>query len=187
MHHPSEGKVRGHYNNKPKHRKESMFIPIMKQKIAHHIFTELSQTKSKIFWLGYLKKADDFKKSGKFVYNYGKFDMRFYNNLFGKNKPKRWKKEDGSWYTIKGNKPTASKEKHLHLFNLLKKSPRFIAYDRVLWWSINKNITLVERVFDDTMDIAWFEKVPFKMKKALLKAKPNPVHWRQYYNGTTIN
>ena len=164
-----------------------MQIPVIKQKIAHHIFTELSQNKSKTFWLGYLKKADDFKMSGNFVYNYGKFDMRFYNNLFGKNKPKRWKKEDGDWYKIKGNKPTVSKEKHLHLFNLLKKAPRFIAYDRVLWWGIKKNITLVERVFSDRIDIAWFEKVPFNMKKALLKAKPNPVHWRKYYNGTTIN
>ena len=166
--------------------RDNMEIPVMKQEIAHHIFTELAQNKTKTFWLGYLKKADDFKVSKNLVYNRGRFDLRFYNNLFGKNRPKRWKKEDGSWYNIKGNKPTVSKEKHLHLFNLLKKAPRFIAYDRVLWWGIKKNITMVDRYFAEYVDVAFIQNVPFNMKKALLKAKPNPIHWHKYYQDTKL-
>ena len=156
-----------------------MQIALKKTNIAKHIFTELNQNVGKTFWLGYLKKADDFKISKNLVYNCGRFDLRFYKDTFGKHR--RWKKSDGTMYITKGNKPTVSKEKHLHLFNLIKKSPRYIAYDRVLWWGIKKQITMVDRVETDDLHIALFENVPFKMKKELLKAKPNPIHWNKYY------
>ena len=53
----------------------------------------VSKTKSKKFRAGFLKKADDFKKSGKYVYRTGKFDFKY---------RKTWKQTDGTMYQRKG-------------------------------------------------------------------------------------
>ena len=151
-----------------------MDIPITLGKIEHHIYTTLTQTKSKKFWAGFMKKADDHKTSGKFVYRVGRFDLR---------NRKWWKQSDGSRYYTKGNKRTASIEKHLPVFDLQKKAPRNIAYARLLWFAVNKEVTLLTRIDTSNYRLTTFEKVKFKLLKDLLSAKIEPMKWSERARG----
>ena len=64
----------------------------------------VSKTKSKRFRAGFMKKADDFKKSGKYVYRTGKFDFKY---------RKTWKQTDGTMYQRKGKARTTKREDYL--------------------------------------------------------------------------
>ncbi len=138
-----------------------MQIPLKKTNIAKHIFTELNQNVGKTFWLGYLKKADDFKKSGKYVYRTGKFDFKY---------RKTWKQTDGTMYKRKNKARTTKREDYLLAHDLDKKAPRNISYQRLLWISVGKKIWGVSqfRLADEHIRLYVLNPTKYSQLKNLL-------------------
>ena len=152
-----------------------MEMPIQLGNIEHHIYTTLTQTKSKKFWAGFMKKADDHKVSGKFVYRVGRFDLR---------RRSKHKQLDNTMYMNKGSGRTTNPKDYILAFDLKKKSYRNISYARLLWFAVNKEVTLLTRIDTLNYKLTTFEKVKFKLLKDLLSAKIEPIKWSEHARRT---
>ena len=122
----------------------------------------VSKTKSKRFRAGFMKKADDFKKSGKYVYRTGKFDFKY---------RKTWKQTDGTMYKRKGKARTTKSEDYLLAHDLVKKAPRNISYQRLLWISVGKKIWGVSqfRLADEHIRLYVLNPTKYSQLKNLLR------------------
>ena len=121
----------------------------------------VSKTKSKRFRAGFMKKADDFKKSGKYVYRTGKFDFKY---------RKTWKQTDGTMYKRKGKARTTKRQDYLLAHDLVKKAPRNISYQRLLWISVGKKIWGVSqfRLADEHIRLYVLNPTKYSQLKNLL-------------------
>ena len=130
-------------------------------KVSNLLYTLMTQTKAKKFRAGFMKKADDFKKSGKYVYRYGKFDLKY---------RKTWQQTDGSMYKRKNKKRTTKADEYILAHDLDKKAPRNISVARLKWFSVGKKVYKINRLeLNDTITIVMFEKVKFNHLKLLMK------------------
>ena len=130
-------------------------------KINEYIYTLMTSTKAKKFRAGFMKKADDFKKSGKYVYRYGKFDLKY---------RKTWQQTDGSMYKRKNKERTTKADEYILAHDLDKKAPRNISVARLKWFSVGKKVYKINRLeLNDTITIVMFEKVKFNHLKLLMK------------------
>jgi hypothetical protein len=130
-------------------------------KINEYIYTLMTSTKAKKFRAGFMKKADDFKKSGKYVYRVGKFDLL---------NRKTWKQTDGTMYKRKGKTRTTKPDEYILAHDLDKKAPRNISVARLKWFSVGKKVYKINRLeLNNTITIAIFEKVKFNHLKLLMK------------------
>ena len=122
----------------------------------------VSKTKSKRFRAGFMKKADDFKKSGKYVYRTGKFDFKY---------RKTWKQTDGTMYKRKGKARTTKRADYLLAHDLDKKAPRNISYQRLLWISVGKKIWGVSqfRLADEHIRLYVLNPTKYSQLKNLLR------------------
>lgn len=130
-------------------------------KVSDYLYALMTQTKAKKFRAGFMKKADDFKQSGKYVYRTGKFDLLNRST---------WKQPDGTMYKRKGKKRTTNADEYILAHDLDKKQPRNISVARLKWFSVGKKIYKINKLeLNDTVSIVMFEKVKFNHLKSLMK------------------
>ena len=130
-------------------------------KVSDYLYSLMTQNKAKKFRAGFMKKADDFKKSGKYVYRYVKFDLKY---------RKTWQQTDGSMYKRKNKKRTTKADEYILAHDLDKKAPRNISVARLKWFSVGKKVYKINRLeLNDTITIVMFEKVKFNHLKLLMK------------------
>jgi len=129
-------------------------------KVSDLLYTLMTSTKAKKFRAGFMKKADDFKVSGKYVYRYGKFDLLNRST---------WKQTDGTMYKRKNKKRTTKADEYILAHDLDKKAPRNISVARLKWFSVGKKVYKINRLeLNDTITIVMFEKVKFNHLKLLM-------------------
>ena len=131
-------------------------------KVSDYLYALMTQTKAKKFRAGFMKKADDFKKSGKYVYRTGKFDFKY---------RKTWKQTDGTMYQRKGKARTTKRQDYLLAHDLVKKAPRNISYQRLLWISVGKKIWGVSqfRLADEHIRLYVLNPTKYSELKNLLR------------------
>ena len=141
--------------------KQSLYKHTKLGGVSDVLYTLMTQTKAKKFRAGFMKKADDFKKSGKYVYRYGKFDLKY---------RKTWQQTDGTMYKRKNKKRTTKADEYILAHDLEKKAPRNISVARLKWFSVGKKVYKINRLeLNDTITIVMFEKVKFNHLKLLMK------------------
>ena len=141
--------------------KQSLYKHTKLGGVSDVLHTLMTSTKAKKFRAGFMKKADDFKKSGKYVYRYGKFDLKY---------RKTWKQDDGSMYKRKNKERTTKADEYILAHDLDKKAPRNISVARLKWFSVGKKVYKINRLEpNDTITIVMFEKVKFNHLKLLMK------------------
>ena len=141
--------------------KQSLYKHTKLGGVSDVLHTLMTSTKAKKFRAGFMKKADDFKKSGKYVYRYGKFDLKY---------RKTWKQDDGSMYKRKNKERTTKADEYILAHDLDKKAPRNISVARLKWFSVGKKVYKINRLeLNDTITIVMFEKVKFNHLKLLMK------------------
>ena len=141
--------------------KQSLYKHTKLGGVSDVLYTLMTSTKAKKFRAGFMKKADDFKKSGKYVYRYGKFDLKY---------RKTWQQTDGSMYKRKNKKRTTKADEYILANDLDKKAPRNISVARLKWFSVGKKVYKINRLeLNDTITIVMFEKVKFNHLKLLMK------------------
>ena len=129
--------------------------------VSDVVYNLMTKTKAKKFRAGFMKKADDFKKSGKYVYRVGKFDLKY---------RKTWKQTDDTMYKRKGKERTTKADEYILAHDLEKKAPRNISVARLKWFSVGKKVYKINRLeLNDTITIVMFEKVKFNHLKLLMK------------------
>ena len=130
-------------------------------KVSDLLYTLMTSTKAKKFRAGFMKKADDFKVSKKYVYRYGKFDLKY---------RKTWQQTDGTMYKRKNKERTTKADEYILAHDLDKKAPRNISVARLKWFSVGKKVYKINRLeLNDTITIVMFEKVKFNHLKLLMK------------------
>ena len=139
-----------------------MQVNIEMGKVSDLIYTLLTQTKSKKFRAGFIKKDG--------TYRVGKFDL--------KNR-KTWKQTDGTMYKRKGKARTTKADEYILAHDLDIKQPRNISISKLIWFSVGKKIYTVNRLLDtnDTVNIIMFERVKFNHLKALMSSKEINAKW----------
>tara|TARA_R100000687_G_C6337620_1_gene112676 strand:+ start:109 stop:546 length:438 start_codon:yes stop_codon:yes gene_type:complete len=139
-----------------------MQVNIEMGKVSDLIYTLLTQTKSKKFRAGFIKKDG--------TYRVGKFDL--------KNR-KTWKQTDGTMYKRKGKARTTKADEYILAHDLDIKQPRNISISKLVWFSVGKKIYTVNRLLDtnDTVNIIMFERVKFNHLKALMSSKEINAKW----------
>ena len=138
-----------------------MQVNIERGKVSDLIYTLLTQTKSKKFRAGFIKKDG--------TYRVGKFDL--------KNR-KTWKQTDGTMYKRKGKARTTKPDEYILAHDLDIKQPRNISISKLLWFSVGKKIYTVNRLLDnDTVNIVMFERVKFNHLKMLMSSKEINAKW----------
>ena len=141
--------------------KQSLYKHTKLGGVSDVLYTLMTSTKAKKFRAGFMKKADDFKKSGKYVYRYGKFDLQY---------RKTWKQDDDTMYKRKGKERTTKADEYILAHDLDKKAPRNISVARLKWFSVGKKVYKINRLeLNNTITIAIFEKVKFNHLKLLMK------------------
>ena len=129
-------------------------------KVSDLLYDLMTSTKAKKFRAGFMKKADDFKKSGKYVYRVGKFDLLNRST---------WKQTDGTMYKRKGKKRTTNADEYILAHDLDKKAPRNISVKRLKWFSVGKKVYKINRLeVNDDITIVMFDKVKFNHLKLLM-------------------
>ena len=129
-----------------------MQVNIEMGKVSDLIYTLLTQTKSKKFRAGFIKKDG--------TYRVGKFDL--------KNR-KTWKQTDGTMYKRKGKKRTTDPDEYILAHDLDKKAPRNISVKRLKWFSVGKKVYKINRLeVNDDITIVMFDKVKFTALKTLI-------------------
>ena len=129
-------------------------------KVSDYLYALMTQTKAKKFRAGFMKKADDFKKSGKYVYRVGKFDLLNRST---------WKQTDGTMYKRKGKKRTTNADEYILAHDLEKKAPRNISVKRLKWFSVGKKVYKINRLeVNEDITIVMFDKVKFTALKTLM-------------------
>ena len=132
-------------------------------KVSDYLYALMTQTKAKKFRAGFMKKADDFKKSGKYVYRVGKFDLLNRST---------WKQTDGTMYQRKGKKRTTNADDYILAHDLDKKAPRNISIKRLKWFSVGKKVYEINHLqLNETTTLTMFEKVKFTNLKKLLSGE----------------
>ena len=132
-------------------------------KVSDYLYALMTQTKAKKFRAGFMKKADDFKKSGKYVYRVGKFDLLNRST---------WKQTDGTMYKRKGKKRTTDPDEYILAHDLDKKAPRNISVKRLKWFSVGKKVYEINHLeLSDDITLVMFEKVKFTELKKLLSGE----------------
>ena len=130
-------------------------------KVSDLIYTLLTQTKSKKFRAGFMKKDG--------TYRVGKFDL--------KNR-KTWKQTDGTMYKRKGKARTTKPDEYILAHDLDVKQPRNISISKLIWFSVGKKVYTVNRLLDnDTVNIVMFERVKFNHLKMLMSSKEINAKW----------
>ena len=131
-------------------------------KVSDLIYTLLTQTKSKKFRAGFMKKDG--------TYRVGKFDL--------KNR-KTWKQNDGTMYKRKGKARTTKPDEYILAHDLDIKQPRNISISKLIWFSVGKKVYTVNRLLDtdDTVNIVMFERVKFNSLKMLMSSKEINAKW----------
>ena len=131
-------------------------------KVSDLIYTLLTQTKSKKFRAGFMKKDG--------TYRVGKFDL--------KNR-KTWKQTDGTMYKRKGKARTTKPDEYILAHDLDIKQPRNISISKLIWFSVGKKVYTVNRLLDtdDTVNIVMFERVKFNSLKMLMSSKEINAKW----------
>ena len=139
-----------------------MQVNIEMGKVSDLIYTLLTQTKSKKFRAGFMKKDG--------TYRVGKFDL--------KNR-KTWKQTDGTMYKRKGKARTTKADEYILAHDLDIKQPRNISISKLVWFSVGKKTYTVNRLLDtnDTVNIIMFERVKFNHLKALMSSKEINAKW----------
>ena len=139
-----------------------MQVNIEMGKVSDLIYTLLTQTKSKKFRAGFMKKDG--------TYRVGKFDL--------KNR-KTWKQNDGTMYKRKGKARTTKPDEYILAHDLDIKQPRNISISKLIWFSVGKKVYTVNRLLDtdDTVNIVMFERVKFNSLKMLMSSKEINAKW----------
>ena len=138
-----------------------MQVNIEMGKVSDLIYTLLTQTKSKKFRAGFIKKDG--------TYRVGKFDL--------KNR-KTWKQTDGTMYKRKGKARTTKPDEYILAHDLDIKQPRNISISKLIWFSVGKKVYKVNRLADnDTVTIVMFERVKFNSLKMLMSSKEINAKW----------
>ena len=138
-----------------------MQVNIEMGKVSDLIYTLLTQTKSKKFRAGFIKKDG--------TYRVGKFDL--------KNR-KTWKQTDGTMYKRKGKARTTKPDEYILAHDLDVKQPRNISISKLIWFSVGKKVYKVNRLSDnDTVTIVMFERVKFNSLKMLMSSKEINAKW----------
>ena len=138
-----------------------MQVNIEMGKVSDLIYTLLTQTKSKKFRAGFMKKDG--------TYRVGKFDL--------KNR-KTWKQNDGTMYKRKGKARTTKPDEYILAHDLDIKQPRNISISKLIWFSVGKKVYKVNRLSDnDTVTIVMFERVKFNSLKMLMSSKEINAKW----------
>ena len=138
-----------------------MQVNIEMGKVSDLIYTLLTQTKSKKFRAGFIKKDG--------TYRVGKFDL--------KNR-KTWKQNDGTMYKRKGKARTTKPDEYILAHDLDVKQPRNISISKLIWFSVGKKVYKVNRLSDnDTVTIVMFERVKFNSLKMLMSSKEINAKW----------
>ena len=138
-----------------------MQVNIEMGKVSDLIYTLLTQTKSKKFRAGFIKKDG--------TYRVGKFDL--------KNR-KTWKQNDGTMYKRKGKARTTKPDEYILAHDLDIKQPRNISISKLIWFSVGKKVYKVNRLSDnDTVTIVMFERVKFNSLKMLMSSKEINAKW----------
>jgi|TARA_Y100000289_G_C3857652_1_gene116892 hypothetical protein len=138
-----------------------MQVNIEMGKVSDLIYTLLTQTKSKKFRAGFIKKDG--------TYRVGKFDL--------KNR-KTWKQTDGTMYKRKGKARTTKPDEYILAHDLDIKQPRNISISKLIWFSVGKKVYKVNRLSDnDTVTIVMFERVKFNSLKMLMSSKEINAKW----------
>ena len=138
-----------------------MQVNIEMGKVSDLIYTLLTQTKSKKFRAGFMKKDG--------TYRVGKFDL--------KNR-KTWKQTDGTMYKRKGKARTTKPDEYILAHDLDIKQPRNISISKLIWFSVGKKVYKVNRLLDnDTVNIVMFERVKFNSLKMLMSSKEINAKW----------
>ena len=138
-----------------------MQVNIEMGKVSDLIYTLLTQTKSKKFRAGFIKKDG--------TYRVGKFDL--------KNR-KTWKQTDGTMYKRKGKERTTKPDEYILAHDLDVKQPRNISISKLIWFSVGKKVYKVNRLSDnDTVTIVMFERVKFNSLKMLMSSKEINAKW----------
>ena len=127
-------------------------------KVSDYLYALMTSTKAKKFRAGFMKKADDFKKSGKYVYRVGKFDLLNRST---------WKQTDGTMYKRKGKTRTTKADEYILAHDLDKKAPRNISYARMKWLNVGKKFYKIKHL-KTKVKVIEFPKVEFDVKKDLL-------------------
>ena len=129
-------------------------------KVSDLLYELMTQTKAKKFRAGFMKKADDFRMSKKYVYRHGKFDLL---------NRKTWKQSDGTMYKRKGKKRTTDPDEYILAHDLDKKAPRNISVKRLKWFSVGKKVYKINRLeVNDDITIVMFDKIKFTNLKTLM-------------------
>ena len=139
-----------------------MQVNIEMGKVSDLIYTLLTQTKSKKFRAGFMKKDG--------TYRVGKFDL--------KNR-KTWKQNDGTMYKRKGKARTTKPDEYILAHDLDIKQPRNISISKLIWFSVGKKVYTVNRLLDtdNTVNIVMFERVKFNSLKMLMSSKEINAKW----------
>ena len=139
-----------------------MQVNIKMAKVSDLIYTLLTQTKSKKFRAGFMKKDG--------TYRVGKFDL--------KNR-KTWKQTDGTMYKRKGKARTTKPDEYILAHDLDIKQPRNISISKLIWFSVGKKVYTVNRLLDtdNTVNIVMFERVKFNSLKMLMSSKEINAKW----------
>ena len=139
-----------------------MQVNIKMGKVSDLIYTLLTQTKSKKFRAGFMKKDG--------TYRVGKFDL--------KNR-KTWKQTDGTMYKRKGKARTTKPDEYILAHDLDIKQPRNISISKLIWFSVGKKVYTVNRLLDtdNTVNIVMFERVKFNSLKMLMSSKEINAKW----------
>ena len=123
--------------------------------VPHLLYTLLTQTKAKKFRAGFIKKDGS--------YRVGKFDL--------KDRKTGFKKIDGTMYKFKGKGRTTNKNEYILAMDLTIKRPTNISIDRLLWFSVGKDVYTVNRLQANTFSVVLYDRVKFNHLKLLMSAK----------------
>ena len=139
-----------------------MQVNIKMGKVSDLIYTLLTQTKSKKFRAGFIKKDG--------TYRVGKFDLL---------NRKTWKQTDGTMYKRKGKARTTKPDEYILAHDLDIKQPRNISISKLIWFSVGKKVYTVNRLLDtdNTVNIVMFERVKFNSLKMLMSSKEINAKW----------
>jgi hypothetical protein len=145
-----------HPTNKLIINKDNMTYANMHQSnVPHLLYTLLTQTKAKKFRAGFIKKDGS--------YRVGKFDLK---------DRKTWKQEDGTMYKRKGKKRTTDAKEYILAHDLDKfRRPTNISIDRLLWFSVGKDLYTVNRLQANTFSVVLYDRVKFNHLKLLMSTK----------------
>ncbi len=114
----------------------------------------VNKTKSKRFRAGFIKVDGSYRT--------GKFDFKY---------RKTWKQTDGTMYKRKGKARTTKSQDYLLAHDLVKKAPRNISYQRLLWISVGKKIWGVSqfRLADEHIRLYVLNPTKYSQLKNLLR------------------